>query len=262
MAVLERALQVGLDADLQEAAGRAYSTLEEACTRLNRFADSGRYHADGMAYCEGRELGVFSLCLMGWRARTLILTGRWDEATEVCAQMLGRRGISPVNQINPLQVLGTIRGCHGEDGAWELLDQALALAEGTGDPLWIVPVRAARAELGWLSGDTDLAAGEVSTGYDQAAGCAEPWTFGSLVIWFFRLGIPVPAELPSELPEPYAREMAGDWAGAAAAWQRLGRPTTRRWPGSAPPTRRGCGRPWRPSTRLPPRPPPPWPGGR
>src|SRR5437016_14569625 len=58
VAVLERALQVGLDADLQEAAGRAYSTLEEACTRLNRFADSGRYHADGMAYCEGRQLGV------------------------------------------------------------------------------------------------------------------------------------------------------------------------------------------------------------
>jgi DNA-binding CsgD family transcriptional regulator/tetratricopeptide (TPR) repeat protein len=224
IAVLKRALQLGLDADLHEAAGRAYSSLQEACTRLNRFADSERYHAEGMAYCEGRELGVFSLCLMGWRARTLILAGRWDEATEVCAQLLGRRGISPVNQINPLQVLGTIRGCRGEDGAWELLDQALALAEGTGDRLWIAPVRAARAELRWLWGDSGLAAREVSAGYDQAAGCAEPWTFGSLVIWLFRLRVPVPAELPAGLPEPYAREMAGDWAGAAAAWLRLGRP--------------------------------------
>ena len=177
-----------------------------------------------MAYCEGRELGVFTLCLMGWRARTLILAGRWDEATEVCAQMLGRRGISPVNQINPLQVLGTIRGCRGEDGAWDLLDQALALAEGTDDPLWIAPVRTARAELRWLSGEPRLAAREVESGYGQAAGCAEPWTFGSLVIWLFRLGAAVPAELPAGLPEPYAREMAGDRAAAAAAWQRLGRP--------------------------------------
>jgi hypothetical protein len=222
--VLERALQVGLDADLHEAAGRAYSSLQEASTRLNRFADSERYHAGGMAYCEGRELGVFSLCLMGWRARTLILVGRWDEATEVCAQMLGRPGISPVNQINPLQVLGTIRGCRGQDGAWDLLDRALAAADGTGDPLWIAPVQAARAELKWLSGQPDLAAREVSSGYDRAAGCTEQWTFGSLVIWFSRLGVPVPVNLPSGLPEPYAREMAGDWAGAAAAWQRLGRP--------------------------------------
>jgi tetratricopeptide (TPR) repeat protein len=220
--VLERALQVGLDADLHEAAGRAYSSLQEANTRLNRFADSERYHAEGMAYCEGRELGVFSLRLMGWRARTLILVGRWDEATEVCAQMLGRPGISPVNQIDPLQVLGTIRGCRGQDGAWDLLDRALASAEGTGDPLWIAPVRAARAELRWLSGQPDLAAREVSSGYDRAADCTEPWTFGSLVIWYSRLGVPVPADLPSWLPEPYALEMASDWTGAAAAWQRLG----------------------------------------
>jgi hypothetical protein len=81
--------------------------------------------------------------------------------------------------------------------------------------LWIAPVRAARAELGWLSGDTALAAEEATSGYGHAAGCAEPWTFGSLVIWFSRLGMPVRADLPSGLPEPYAREMAGDWAGAA-----------------------------------------------
>jgi DNA-binding CsgD family transcriptional regulator/tetratricopeptide (TPR) repeat protein len=225
IAVLERALQVGLDADRDAAVGRAYSSLHEACIRLNRFADSERYHAEGMAHCEGRELGVFSLCLMGWQTQTLLLVGRWDDAAEVCAQLLGRRSISPVNQINPLRVLGTIGGRRGEDGAWELLDRALAAAEGTGDPLWIVPVRAARAELRWLSGDTGLAATEVSSGYDRAAGCAEPWTFGSLFIWFCRLGMPVPTDLPAAgLPEPYALEMAGDRAGAAAAWQRLGRP--------------------------------------
>ena len=258
--VLERALQVGLDADLHEAAGRAYSSLQEACTRLNRFADSERYHAEGVAYCEGRELGVFSLCLMGWRARTLILAGRWDEATEVCAQMLGRRGISPVNRINPLQVLGTIRGCRGEDGAWDLLDEALALAEGTGDPLWIAPVRTARAELRWLSGEPRLAAREVESGYDQAAGCAEPWTFGSLVIWLFRLGARMPAELPA-----CPSRTRGRWPATGPARPRPGSgsagPTTPRWPGSAAPTRPRCATRWPPSTPSAPGPPPPRPGG-
>ena len=111
------------------------------------------------------------------------------------------------------------------------------MAEGTGDPLWITPVRAARAELRWLSGDTALAAGEVSSGYDRAAGCAEPWTFGSPVIWFSRLGMPVPAGLPAGLPEPYA----GRWpaTGPRRRWPGSGSagPTTARWPGSARRTR-------------------------
>ena len=66
--------------------------------------------------------------------------------------MLDHPGISPVNRLNPLRVLGTIRGRRGDSAAMELLDQALSLAEGTSEPEWIAPVRAARAELSWLSG--------------------------------------------------------------------------------------------------------------
>ena len=127
--------------------------------------------------------------------------------------------ISPVNRLNPLQVLGSIRGRRGEAGAWELLDQAVTLAEGTGEPQWITAVRAARTELRWLQGDPERAAAEIGAAYDQARGL-DPWELGSLVIWLARLRRPV--VLPPELPEPYALEIAGDWPGAAA-WERFGR---------------------------------------
>ena len=226
---LEQALQIALASDLQEAAGRAHSSLQEAAVRLNRFADSERYFAAGMAYCEDRELGVFSLCLLGWRPCALLLTGRWDEAVQAGTSMLGAPGISPVNQINPLRVLGTIRGRRGEAGAWGLLDEALALAEGTGEPQWIVPVRTAQAELRWVAGQPGLAAEEVMAAYDLAIGLPDPWTLGSAAIWLRRLravadppsGLPEP---PAGLPEPFARELAGDWRGAATTWDRLQRP--------------------------------------
>ena len=226
---LEQALQIALDADLQEAAGRAYSSLLEAAARSHKFEDAERYYAAGMAYCEDRELGAFSLCLLGWRACALLLVGRWDEAADVCTRMLGAHGISPVNRINPLRVLGIIRGRRGEAGAWDLLDEALAVAEGSGEPQWIVPVRTARAELSWVAGQPGPAAHEVMAAYDQAVGHPDPWLSGSLAIWLPRLraaadppaGMPEP---PAGLPEPFAREIAGEWRGAAAAWDQLARP--------------------------------------
>ena len=74
------------------------------------------------------------MCINGWRSRELLLLGRWNEAAEVATQKLSSPGISPVNQLNPLITLGTIRGRRGEDGAWELLDRALEYADGMGEP--------------------------------------------------------------------------------------------------------------------------------
>ena len=218
---LAEALGIALDADLQEAVGLAYTNLQEAAARQNVFTEAERYYAEGLAYCEERELGVYSVCLQGWRSATLGLLGRWGEAADISAALLGRRGISPVNRLNALRTLGSIRGRRGEAGAWELLDEALELAQGNDEPMWIVAVRAARAELRWISGQPDLAIQEARAGYDRGFGRTDPWFLGSVAIWLSRLGQPVGGE--STLPEPYALEMAGDQQAAAAAWERLGR---------------------------------------
>jgi len=213
-------LRLALDADLPVTVGRDYSSLMEACAKLNRTAESDRYYAEGLAYCEGRELSVYTMCLNGWRARTLLHTGHWDEAARICEGMLASPGISPVNQLNPLCVLGVIRGRRGEDGAWELLDRALGFALGTGESLWLTQARAARVELHWLEGDLTGADAEARAGCGEAPG-ADPWTFGSLAIWLARLGGTAGSRA---LPEPYALEAAGDHGGAAAAWARIERP--------------------------------------
>ncbi len=220
--LLERALAIALDADMQEHAGRAYSSLQEGAISLHRFADADRYYADGLAYCDDRELGVFGMCLTGWHALALQLRGRFDEAAGITAKMLGQRGISPVNRLNPLRVLGSIQGRRGEPGAWELLNEALASAESGHEPAWILPLHAIRAELHWLLGEPARAAEQALADYDVLLQQVEPYTIWSVAIWLWRLGLP--AELPPSPPEPYALEMAGHWQRAAGAWERLGRP--------------------------------------
>jgi DNA-binding CsgD family transcriptional regulator/tetratricopeptide (TPR) repeat protein len=223
MDTIERALRIAVDADLHEAAGRAFANLQAIGNAQNRFAEAERFYAEGMAYCDERELRVFTSCLLGGHAETMVFTGNWDEAAEVSRLLLERQRISPVNKLTLLQALGTVMGRRGEPGAWDLLDDGAELAEGTGEQQCIVPVRAARAELRWLNGQSDLALAEVRSCYGQAAGRVEPWAFGALAIWLYRLGQP-PAGTPGRLPEPYALEAAGDWRAAAAAWDRLGRP--------------------------------------
>ena len=222
IAVLNEALRVALDANLHEAAGRAYSSLQEAFVFMNRFTDSERSFAEGMAYCDGRELGVFALCLRGWRGQVLLLTGHWGQAAEMCKETLDGARISPVNRINPVRVLGTIMGRRGEDGGWDLLEEALYLADRTKDPAWIVPVRAVRAELRWLAGDQPSAVAEARAGLAAGQGRAYSWMLGSAGIWLARSGEKIDDE--TALAEPYRLELAGDWAAAAAAWQELERP--------------------------------------
>ncbi|MGD0376761.1 MAG: AAA family ATPase [Streptosporangiaceae bacterium] len=218
---IERALQIALDSDVHEAAGRAYSSLQESSICLHRFDDAERYYAAGMAYCEERELGVFSTCLTGGRASALLLVGRWDEAVGISAQMLSRPGISPVNRLNPLMAMGSVQGRRREENAWDLLDEAVALAEGTAEPCWIVPIRAVRAELRYLTGELDLGAQEVRAA-SEYLGRVDHWQTWSVVIWLARMQQPVDVAAPA--PEPYALELAGNWRAASAHWERLGRP--------------------------------------
>ena len=260
----EQALRIALDADLQEAAGRAYSSLQEARIGLHRFDEAERYYAEGMAYCEDRELGVFSMCLNGWRARALLLLGRWDEA----ADDLRRRcwaspGISPVNRLNPLRVLGTIRGRRGDAGGLGAAGPGARAGRGhRASREWIV------AGAGGARG-AELAVGPSPTsrpprarvGLRPRAGArrsvdrSDRWPSG----W---RGSAAAGACQPGLPEPYALETRRRLArrrrrpGTGSAG-----PTTPPWPGWAPPTRPGSGMPSQRFDDLGARPPRPRPGG-
>ena len=135
---LELSLQTALDAGLQKSVGHVYTSLQESAVTLHRFEDADRYYAAGSAYCEDRELGVYATCLRGGRAWGLLLRGMWDEAITLTAKTLSLTGISPVNRLNPLRVQGAIRARRGDSVGWDMLDEAIVLAEKLADAAWII----------------------------------------------------------------------------------------------------------------------------
>jgi DNA-binding CsgD family transcriptional regulator/tetratricopeptide (TPR) repeat protein len=219
---LRRGLDAALAAGLPEQTGAAYVNLQDGCNSLQRFADAEGYYAAGMAFCDKRELRALTRCLRGSQADTLLALGRWDEAAELCAQLLAIPGVSPANQLYPLRDLAAIRGRRGDADAGAIQVRALTLAVQMAEPAWIAQARAIQAEMLWLSGRADDAAAEAAAASAEASGRVDPWRLGALAIWVWRLRPDSGA--PTGLPEPYALEVTGDFAGAAAAWQRLGRP--------------------------------------
>ena len=218
---IEQALGVALRADSEQAACYAYMNLQDACIASQRLEEAERYFEAGMVIGERRELRGITRCLRVEHADTLLLLGDWDEAAEVCAEVLAIPGVPPWNQFYPLRILAAIRGRRGEPGHAELLDRSAAFTAGSMSVPWLTQVRAVRAELLWVAGQPDLAREEASDAYRQALGRTDLWRLGSVAIWASRLGVTVDG--PAALPEPYALEIAGDWQGAVACWEQLGR---------------------------------------
>ena len=119
-------------------------------------------------------------------------------------------------------VLGLVRARRGDPGWSAPLDEAWALSESTGESLRFGPAAAARAEAAWLEGRHDAVAGATQTALELAVREELPWMIGELAYWRWRAGIE--EAVPDRAAEPYAAQIAGDWARAAELWTDLGCP--------------------------------------
>ena len=138
------------------------------------------------------------------------------------ATVLRRTHVSRLPRILGLVVTGLIGARRGQPDATDLLDEALTIAWPSGELQRIGPAAAARAEAAWLQGDRAGVDRATAAALALAARRGAPWVAGELIAWRQRaafLSEPLP-----ELPEPYAAELSGDWAGAAAFWRRVGCP--------------------------------------
>ena len=219
--LMERALRIALDQNLHAAAGRAYCNFYSLYCHLRQFAAGEWVYADGIAYCDDHDITTYATFLRSERTRMLEQTGRWDEALALSQEILDMTALAPATRVCPLNRTGTILARRGDPAAWEHLDEAMTLAESTGEPLQIAPVRLTRAEAYWLEGRTAEAAREAELA-DEVPDPGDPWLAGALAAWLRRTGS---ARRPAgEMAEAYQHQLNGHWEKAAQLWTDLGCP--------------------------------------
>lgn len=222
LAELEAVLTAYLQANAALEAGNVYANLGAHAADRLRPRDADRHLAEGLAYVTERDIEVLRLIMRALQVRVFLVLGRWDEAAAAADDVLRRPGISAASRVMALEGLGLLRARRGDPGVDEALDEALDLAAQTGSVLRLGPVHAARAEAAWLAGDPARAQAEARAVYDLAVLRRQPVIAGALAYWRRRTGDALPP--PDWVAAPYALHLAGDWRGAAAAWEGLGCP--------------------------------------
>jgi DNA-binding CsgD family transcriptional regulator len=214
-AMLDRSLELALAAGLEEHVARAYTNLAATALDRREIAAADRYLDAGIDYCTERDLDSWRLYMTGYRARSHLEQGRWDDAAECARSVLADPDAAVPTRITPLVVVGRLRARRGDPGPWEPLDEALALARRTGELQRIGPVAAARAETRWLAGEQDAIADETAAALALAIECDDRWLAGELHCWRRRAGI-------TEEVEPVAEPYRLHGAAAAEAWTAIG----------------------------------------
>ena len=218
---LERSLDLAREAGLEADAAGAFCYLALGAARSCAYALAGSYADAGIEYCSERDLYGWRPFLVALRGELELEQGQWAEAADSAALILADRGLGPASII-ALATLGRVRARRGDPGQWTPLDEALALAERSGEIERVARVAAARAEAAWLEGRPEAAAQATESAFELAQQRGSDSWIGELAVWRRRAG--VEEHLALSAPEPYAAQLAGDWRRAAELWAALGSP--------------------------------------
>jgi DNA-binding CsgD family transcriptional regulator len=214
----ERARRAGLDHEV------AIALMLRASVAVGerRLDLAGRYAEEAIAFCTDRGQELMRLYTLAQRAWLELYERRWSDAADTAAFVLRIPRTSTTPRILALVVLALVRARRGDPGSQELLDEAWALAEPTGELLRLGPVAAARADTAWLHGNFDAMGDATEGALALALGRRASWLGGELAVWRHRAGLDSTSS--AETAEPYALELADDAASAAESWRELGCP--------------------------------------
>jgi DNA-binding CsgD family transcriptional regulator/tetratricopeptide (TPR) repeat protein len=220
--LLRESLRLARDVGLEDDVTRALTNLSACYADELRFTEARQVIAEAITYCAEHDLWSAGLCARSDELRYMYSEGRWEEAVAAATSLLQERRLSRISRIAGLVVLGLAAARRGQADVWSHLDAALEFALPTNELQWLGLATAARAEAWWLAGRMDEIARETRPVLARAVAAGDSWRIGELAFWLWRAGRITAA--PDGALEPFAKQISGDWGGAAAAWRDLGFP--------------------------------------
>jgi DNA-binding CsgD family transcriptional regulator len=219
---LVRGMQLAQADGLSGAVASSYTNLAAMAVSGRLYEQASRYLTEGLAYTEAYDLDSWWLYLLAYRARMRFEQGDWNGAARDAQTVLAHPRTTSISRIPSLRILGHLRVRRGDPDANSPLEEARALAGATPELQQQGTLAAVCAEAAWLAGDREEVVRVVQPAYDRLHRRRDPRMKGELAAWLWRTG--ALDEHPTDIAEPYALEISGEWRAAAQAWKSLGCP--------------------------------------
>jgi DNA-binding CsgD family transcriptional regulator/tetratricopeptide (TPR) repeat protein len=219
---LDRSLQLALASGIPHHVAGGYTNSAAMAVSGRQYVQASRYLSEGLAYCEERDLDSWWLYLLAYRARMRFEQGNWNGASDDAETVLRHPRTTSISRIPALRILGHVRIRRGDPDANSPLEEARALGGPAPELQRIGTLAAIGGEAAWLAGDREGVLREVLPAYERVCQRRDPRMKGELAAWLWRVG--ALEQHPTDIAEPYAMEISGDWRGAVRAWKTLGCP--------------------------------------
>ncbi|HET6253639.1 MAG TPA: AAA family ATPase [Puia sp.] len=220
--LLKRSLDIALRRHFHEHAARAYTNMASNAIQLKDYTLGAKVLNEGITYCEELELDSWRTYMLSWKARLLLNTGRWDEASAIAEQLLRNESQASIVKSSALVVIGTIRMRMGEADALPLLLDARSKAFEAMELQQMLPALTALLEYEWITGEPVLekAAIEYAIGLISQGGTLRESSEFDFWLWKVR-GDQVPMH---EVHNRYRADHPEKAIENAAGWEGLGSP--------------------------------------
>lgn len=202
------------------AVATALINLGSGAGEIRRYASADRWLGEALAWCAERDLDRSADYATAWLARSRFEQGHWSAAAAMAESVADAPGVTA--RIVALTVLGRIRARSGATDADRPLLAARELANRTGDLQRLWPAAAGLAECAWLRSEPERIPELIAETFRLAVDLRQGWPIGELGFWLWRAG--ELTTLPHSAAEPFAAQVRGDFAIAAALWERIGCP--------------------------------------
>jgi len=219
---LERAVTVGRESGRVAQVARALNNLGRAGVVHRSHELANTYLRAALEHCTEQNLDLWRINVLAYVARSELDQGQWTKAAETAALLLQDPRESPWPRFEALLLLALVRARRGDPEAHAPLDQAGAIGAPPDELESVGALAAARAEIAWLGRRPEEIEEATTTALELAVRRRAPWTIGALANWRRLAGIK--ESPPANACLPYALQLAGDWKGAATAWDALGCP--------------------------------------
>jgi hypothetical protein len=223
IAAVERALALGQRHGIDDLAAHAHVLLAQYALINHQSAVARRAIDQGLAFVRERDFDWHALLLESIGTFLDVYTGDWAHAKAVATRLITVAEL-PVQAArlahSTLWMLHMYREGGGAEGH---LGESIRLGrQNVGYAVSLLIDLGSLIDQCWHAGDVERARELLPALRPLLHGDLNPWIRGRAALPLHRLGLL--KQVPSDLPEPYASQLRGDWTIAAAHWDRMGYP--------------------------------------